>query len=601
MKTITTIVTSYNHREFIAQALDSAIAQTGDFSHEILVADDASTDGTADIVRDYAKRHPDLIKDISHLKNLGISANLKRAFGLASGEYIAILEGDDYWTDDRKLEKQMSFLGKNSDCPMVFSRIRLKSGDTFSTLARHDNLPEKIGSGDLLACEWKNPICNFSCCLFRKESVVALPEVAYEHRLSEMSVAFFLVQLGPIGYMRETMSVYRLHDRGTFSAADDLSKWEQALHSFMTVRKVAGQECWGPLTKDIEGIKQKLSEARSKGKPRLSIVTITYNNLGGLKKTAESVARQTCTDFEWIVVDGGSKDGSVEFLRQFGRSPDILISERDNGVYDAMNKGVNQAKGEYCICMNAGDAFRDAHTLEQAFAHGFSADVVYGNWVRKYLNGREMMCYAPPELPPLFFFRPQSNICQQAMFVRTRVLQASNFDTSFKIYADWAKWRQLMLDGCSFQYIPLVVCDFEAETGLSEKVTSALLDDAIRLQAAFSEGVLTQAAIAQDWAEASVAETARLNGRIAEADETIGSLHGELERVRGELAAVCAERAAWKAGYDGISTSTCWKLTKPVRWVLDKLKNAVGKPPEGRGENPPTLSNSQSLQGVNYH
>lgn len=195
MKAITTVVVAYNHREFIARALDSAIAQTGDFSHEILVADDASTDGTADIVRDYAKRHPDLIKDICHLKNLGISANLKRAFGLASGEYIAILEGDDYWTDDRKLEKQMSFLGKNSDCPMVFSRIRLKSGDTFSTLARHDNLPEKIGSGDLLACEWKNPICNFSCCLFRKESVVALPEVDELFMQCQIETKFFAANM----------------------------------------------------------------------------------------------------------------------------------------------------------------------------------------------------------------------------------------------------------------------------------------------------------------------------------------------------------------------------------------------------------------------
>lgn len=578
MKTITTIITSYNHREFIAQALDSAIAQTGDFSHEILVADDASTDGTADIVRDYAKRYPGLVKDISNRENLGISGNLKHAFSLAGGEYIAILEGDDYWTDDRKLEKQLAFLEENRECPMVFSRIRLKCGETFITLPRHDNLPEKLSNGDLLACEWKNPICNFSCCFFRKESIEALPDVAYEYRLSEMTVAFFLVQLGPLGYMKEILSVYRLHDRGTYSGADECSKHLQALRSFMTVRKVAQSTCWAALTDDIESIKRSLSEAQRRSNPRVSIVTITYNNFNGLKKTAESVARQTSNDFEWIVVDGGSRDGTVEFLRQFKRVPDTLISERDNGVYDAMNKGVNQAKGEYCICMNAGDAFRDAHTLEQAFAHGFSADVVYGNWVRKYRNGREMMCYAPPELPPFFFFMPGCNICQQAMFVRTRVLQASNFDTQFKIYADWAKWRQLMADGCSFQYIPLVVCDFEAETGLSEVVSPTMVHDAIRLQGEYPEGVMTQAV--------------KLHKYNAEKDRQLQILSEELEHIRGDLAAAnsalsatrrdltvcCDERSVWKGRYDEISRSTCWRMTKPVRWMLDQLKKRLKKP-----------------------
>ena len=212
--TITTIVILCGHRESFAQALESAIVQTGDFEHEILVLDDASTDGTTDIVRGYAKRYPGLVKDISNRENLGISGNLKHAFSLAGGEYIAILEGDDYWTDTRKLEKQLAFLEENRECPMVFSRIRLQCGETYNTLPRQDNLPEKLGNADLLAYKGKNPICSVSCCLFRKDALEALPDIVCGPRFNEMAAAFFLVQLGPIGHMQDFLSVHREQNPG---------------------------------------------------------------------------------------------------------------------------------------------------------------------------------------------------------------------------------------------------------------------------------------------------------------------------------------------------------------------------------------------------
>lgn len=485
---VTTMVTTYNHERFIAQALDSAIAQRGDFTHEILVSDDASTDGTRQIIREYAQRYPNLIRDISNDENIGISRNMSKCFEMARGQYLAVLEGDDYWTDPEKLKKQLEFLEANADCSMVFSRVRFRRGEEFFLLPRQEALPEKIDCGTLVGSQDMNPICNFSCCLFRTKYMRVMPKVAYEHRLSEVTVAFYLVLLGRLGYIKDCLSVYRLHEHGVFAGQDERGKLLQALRTFLTVRKLADFGAWPYLTAFIEQIKRQYAEHCPN---KVSVVTITYNNLAGLKCTAASVASQTWRDFEWIVIDGGSADGTKDFISQFTRKPDFWVSEKDGGIYDALNKGIAHARGEYVICMNAGDTFRESDTLKKIVNLNPTADIVYGDWVRKYPHHEEF-CAASKELPPFYFFMPKCNICHQAMFVKTRLLQESPFDTNYYIAGDWAKWRQLMMDGCSFQYVPVTVCDFEAKEGVSSRQTYKNVLDGIRLQTEFPLGMLME-------------------------------------------------------------------------------------------------------------
>ena len=301
MKKISTVITVYNHRDYIAQALDSALAQKGPFEHEILVSDDGSTDGTREIVRDYAVRHPQRIKDISTNINKGISGNLKYCFEQASGEFVAILEGDDYWTDEHKLAKQLAFLDAHADSPMVFSRIRLLKNGRYELLPRHNRLPELLDSYALLGCECMNPICNFSCCLFRARYLRVMPEVCYEGRLSEVTVAFFMTQIGPIGFMHECLSDYRIHENGVFAGAALDSQRRQAIQTFETAAKVADFSCKDSLQRVVEDLRQVAFDdwrVGHGGPKRLSIVTVTYNDLEGLKRTAASVAEQTWRDFE---------------------------------------------------------------------------------------------------------------------------------------------------------------------------------------------------------------------------------------------------------------------------------------------------------------
>lgn len=199
---------------------------------------------------------------------------------------------------------------------------------------------------------------------------------------------------------------------------------------------------------------------------KISIVTINYNNLSGLKKTRESIVSQTCNDYEWIVIDGGSTDGAKEFLQEHADEMAYWCSEKDKGVYNAQNKGIALAKGDYIICMNSGDTFHDENVLQNVCSQDLTADVVYGDWMRVYPDGREEKKEAPKEISPYFFY--YDNICHQAMFVKTSVMQVNPFDETYKIYADWSKWRELYQRGCTFEYVPVMVCDYEVNGGLSE-------------------------------------------------------------------------------------------------------------------------------------
>lgn len=212
---------------------------------------------------------------------------------------------------------------------------------------------------------------------------------------------------------------------------------------------------------------------------KISIITINYNNLSGLKKTRDSIIHQTYKDYEWIVIDGGSTDGAKEFLQEHSNEMSYWCSEKDDGVYNAQNKGIALAKGDYVICMNSGDTFHDENVLKNVCSQDLTADVIYGDWMRVYPDGREEKKNAPKEISPYFFF--YDNICHQAMFVKTSVMQNSPFDETYKVYADWSKWQELLQKGCSFYNAQLVVCDFEAGVGLSEKNFTLCIEERNRM------------------------------------------------------------------------------------------------------------------------
>lgn len=169
---------------------------------------------------------------------------------------------------------------------------------------------------------------------------------------------------------------------------------------------------------------------------KLSIVTINYNNIIGLQKTFDSIKNQTWLDFEFIVIDGGSTDGSLELIKN-NKQISYWISEKDNGVYHAMNKGILAANGEYVNFMNSGDFFYDNFVLEKVKKHldkGIS--VLFGNTT--YFNNDGYHRHETPPQKLSFKFMSTSGINHQATFIKHDLFQKHfYYNEAYKICSDW--------------------------------------------------------------------------------------------------------------------------------------------------------------------
>jgi glycosyltransferase involved in cell wall biosynthesis len=205
--------------------------------------------------------------------------------------------------------------------------------------------------------------------------------------------------------------------------------------------------------------------------PQVSIVTIDFNNLAGLKATFASVVTQTNRDFEYIVIDGGSQDGSVEFLQQHSEHFSYCISEPDRGIYDAMNKGVAAAIGKWVIFMNSGDLFYEDETLARVVDRLADNDVVYGEWVSIFNDeyGNRTKHGKPSDLSQIWNKIPA---CHQSILVRRELLSEHPFDISLKWCGDHDLLAKLYQLGCKFQQIPVIVTKFDASGGTARELRS---------------------------------------------------------------------------------------------------------------------------------
>jgi len=258
---VTTVITSYNHRAYIRDAVDSALRQNVPFRHEILLSDDGSTDGTADVMAEYAAKHPGVVRDVSTKTNRGISANMRDCLGAARGEYVAILEGDDYWSDERKLSAQVGFLRENPSSPMVFSRTEIcdSDGGGLRRARIQNGLPRLLRGRDIFNAGSSSVILNFSSCMFRRALLVDLPDVLWTPRLSEIALCFHLERLGPIGYMERPMSVYRQHAEGTFAGEGAIGRLRQEIACRRVARRVCAPEYVADFDREIASREEELS------------------------------------------------------------------------------------------------------------------------------------------------------------------------------------------------------------------------------------------------------------------------------------------------------------------------------------------------------
>jgi len=201
---------------------------------------------------------------------------------------------------------------------------------------------------------------------------------------------------------------------------------------------------------------------------KLSIITVNLNHRKGLEKTRESIASQTWIEYEWIVVDGGSTDGSKEVFNAEGLQPKHLLSEPDEGLYDAMNKGLRLAKGEYLQFLNSGDIFENPTILETVLgSSSHEEDLIYGDYSRLDSEGKQTYIQSPDELSLSLFFR--KGLCHQSVFFKKEFLETvGEYDTRYRIAADWELMVRSLNMGASSRRIPLSIVHFE-RGGLSDQ------------------------------------------------------------------------------------------------------------------------------------
>ena len=201
---------------------------------------------------------------------------------------------------------------------------------------------------------------------------------------------------------------------------------------------------------------------------KYSIITVNYNNCKGLQHTIESVVGQTFRDFEFIVIDGGSTDGSAELLKKHNKNIKYWISEKDTGIYNGMNKGIAKATGDYLNFMNSGDCFYDNEVLKHVASHQTDADILVG---RDYhFREAKQLGHAsiqPSRLTMMHFF--VSTIDHQSSFIKRELFTNSTYREDYRLVSDWIFFTEkVVAEGKRVQFIPDIVCRRE-EGGLSEQ------------------------------------------------------------------------------------------------------------------------------------
>ena len=201
---------------------------------------------------------------------------------------------------------------------------------------------------------------------------------------------------------------------------------------------------------------------------KYSIITVNFNNKEGLRKTIESVIHQTLRDFEFIVIDGGSTDGSVDVLKEYDSQIDFWVSEPDGGIYQGMNKGIKKATGEYLNFMNSGDCFYAKNILEMVSSYQFDADFIVGK--DYHYNNDTHQGHAsiqPPRTTMIHFF--VATLDHQSSFIKRELFNDSLYDESHRLVSDWIFFTEkIVKENKQVQFIPDIICRRE-EGGLSEQ------------------------------------------------------------------------------------------------------------------------------------
>lgn len=221
----------------------------------------------------------------------------------------------------------------------------------------------------------------------------------------------------------------------------------------------------------------------------VSIITVSYNDKNGLIRTLESIQQQTSIDYELILMDGGSTDGSVEVFDSYKEIITYSESEKDGGVYFGMNKAISHVNGDYCIFMNSGDSFYNEEVIAQFVDSKPKADIISGICC-EHINGVESLWYPPKENDFCFRWFYRHSLSHQATFIKTSLMEELMYDTNFRIVSDWKFFMEaILIKRCSYACIDLKVCHYQ-DGGISRNAEKAFAEREEVIKSLFGNRIL---------------------------------------------------------------------------------------------------------------
>ena len=230
---LSVLLTTYNHEPFIAQAINSVLMQRVSFDYEVVIGEDSSTDGTRDIVIEFSKKCPEKIRLALSEKNSGECRNIARTLAKCGGEYVAMLDGDDYWTHPDKLQRQVDFLDSHPEYAMCCHNARSFYED--GSQESYDFNPLNQKETSTLDDLWVGNFVATCSAMFRRGLVRQLPDWFCTFRWGDWPLYILCAEQGKIGYISEVMAAYRIHPGGAWSGLREVEQLEQVIEFYARI------------------------------------------------------------------------------------------------------------------------------------------------------------------------------------------------------------------------------------------------------------------------------------------------------------------------------------------------------------------------------
>lgn len=232
---VSVLVTTYNQEAYIAQSINSALDQETNFDYEIVIGDDASADRTPQILLELQKAHPEKIHLLLREKNMGWKGkyNFLSALKVCRGQYVAVLDGDDYWTSPHKLQRQVDFLDNHADFAMCFHDVLIQRASSPGELERMCSPEQKEISTleDLATTTFIPP----STIMFRNHLFAEFPKRFYKLLNGDWFLYMLNAEHGNVRYINEVMAIYRVHDEGVWSKLSYMQHLEEHIKTYKAI------------------------------------------------------------------------------------------------------------------------------------------------------------------------------------------------------------------------------------------------------------------------------------------------------------------------------------------------------------------------------